>query len=265
MSDIIVRSRRAQVSAVYDELSRQPLFSTAFRHGGYVAGGFARFLTMHQDSIGLVDAYQGYLGPKHADIDLFFHDRDGYVKTFASLVDVDDSHLVKLRQMQTGNAINIQMRLTLAPSVIHEVNIQLIKCSFGPPPAIIGEFDFTNCRFAFDGENSYFDARAPDLEGRHVLDIARFRPESLLWRLNKYVSMHGYKRLTPESYRALIDFVFTQQDNPKTMQLVLTLIRAKVFEPDDVLLLSALFDEKRRHQLEASLNTGGSAGYDFFV
>lgn len=262
MGDVVIAPRDGRTKTMHDELARQSLFGAAFEHGGYVAGGFARHVMMHQEGIGFRRAIDDYLHQRGSDIDLFFRDRSGYVAAFSSLADVDDSHMVRTKQMATGNAVNVQMTLVVDGSE-KVVNVQLIKCSFGPPADIISEFDFTNCRFAFDGESSYYDVDAPALESASVLDIARLSPGSLPWRLMKYVGVHRYKRFTETTYHALIGHIMAHQDDKKTMGMALRLIRAKMFRPDDVLLLSALFDEERRTVLEAELNISEATTYEF--
>lgn len=266
MDDIIETTgteRPERVIKLIADLDRIHFFKTAFDSGGYVAGGLARYvLTDTRADGGLVGIHTKFLQPHGSDIDLFFADLDGLRMTFESLT--YGQHEWRVISSSTGNALDVVIECETAPNETHDIKVQLIKCHVGHPRAVIDGFDFTNCKFAFDRTDCFMSQAALQLEQRHELEITRFHPPTLTWRLTKYVTIHGYRRLTDASYVGLMDFVIENAKDAKTLAMVKKLMTRNVFKPEDVILLATLFPEKTRVEMTSDLNTAADAGYNLF-
>lgn len=248
MDQIVFKDIKLKVSP-FDVLKKNRCISTlsrdflnvAFKHGGYVAGGFARLVARHM--LGLVDtklyngdtvemfcdAINAHLGhgdlPKSnvsnfrnagkGDIDVWFPD-------YKSLSEFENSP--ELKQILTFGAYNVYS----SPSVTNcateyvfqeRVRIQVIKSWVMPRHEQLSRFDIYNAMCALDNESYTVPEHWEALERANMLHVTSWKSPWTVTRVFKYMNRKGYKHITPETcsymHAAALDAIEFIRKNPK--------------------------------------------------
>lgn len=195
------------------------LFQTIFSSGGFIAGGFLRYLL----KTGSTSDIEHYMTVHKSDIDVFFRNeadveviRRYVFREYLKLIETDKSFFHDWREQEhvidwkrTKNAMSCDISLLNTP-----IKLQLVTCNFDQPINILLDFDFANCKIAFDGKYVYIDERLEELEKQNCLKIDKMMP-SIIWRLSKYVKKYDYK-LHPASSHELYHYIknFSQYRGP---------------------------------------------------
>lgn len=194
-----------------EDLIKIDVFRDVFRSGGYIAGGFARFL-LREKSVKKVIKHVNNLwasGPK-MDIDIFFDSLErsrALISNIATYERTNSTLIPSLgnnaQQCYISIALNeITDHSELEPTEIMTMMVQFITGFIGSPRDMISRFDITNCKVGFNDEYFWIDDRVEKLEKDlvlHISDISKFVPS----RIRKYLVHRGYRKIHPESVHVL--------------------------------------------------------------
>lgn len=156
----------------------------AFKHGGFIAGGLARWALTSSMTAKERFSYVRNGG----DIDLFFNTKQGWIDFLDELCNTE---FIKYANLSPGKlAVDLKsgdINLSKMPT------IQAIGCVFGTPQQVLSSFDFVNCMAAFDDKNLYYASNLLQLEKDKILGIVSWQSHSTLSRIKKYVRKYGYQ------------------------------------------------------------------------
>lgn len=223
-----------------------PLVDYALDNGGFIAGGFARYIARMTDDVSYQNL-RSYLRPG-SDIDLFFRNDTALKDCLIKLVSepkFTDGHIWSVRPSHMKTAYDIMMSdlLQSNATIRANVKIQLISCVFGSPEQVMSTFDFVNCKFAIANDKLLFSERAVKLDDANQLGIQHMKLPTFAWRTKKYIFKHGYSSFAHGDAAPAIDFMLMNPEQCAT--LALFLIQKKDFlTPDESLLLMSIFGEK---------------------
>lgn len=195
----------------FDALLYGTLFQTVFDSGGYIAGGLVREL-LRTKTTAKLPAYFNRRG----DVDVFFPTNDAFTACLLALGNGTRRHWQDSfgkNAMQTCIPIRMpSSQFPIAEGAEEDwedgfsVQFQLVHCRFLPPDEQINSFDFVNCQAAFNREHVWVDDRIEQLEALKTLQIENIS-SVLPWRVHKYFSRHGYRKLEPLSRKYIIGWI----------------------------------------------------------
>lgn len=178
-----------------------------FEVGGYVAGGFARFLGAMSDTTDAEFHVQlaRYLVNETGDVDMWFPN------------DVARARWEYLAELRTGpSLVHCNRSTPFATSYVTPytcmgtpgvVRLQAIRCVFGPPRHVMAQFDFFNSQFAFGATWAEASREAVEAEGLRLLRVAHMADASLLVRIAKYRTKYLYTGLWPGQDTELVTYI----------------------------------------------------------
>lgn len=172
-----------------------------FDCGGYVAGGCARWLR----SIGgkPTALLRGTYVHEGGDIDLWFRSFEGWRQFVNSYATDDDTTWPKVKLSEGKLAANFTFptpRRNKNPSAYIEApTVQAICCITGEPETIVRSFDFHNSMVAFDRHKTWVVEDWDDAEAKKELRVAWWGSRSVAYRVGKYMSKYGYRKLVNAS------------------------------------------------------------------
>jgi hypothetical protein len=184
------------------------MLDRAFDVGGYVAGGCANFILRNMDKGDIHELYERRYST-NADIDVFFPDNDAYEKFTREV-----RHITNTRGTITTSvskaAFCDDYFVTNHEFYQHpRVYVQAVKAFVNDVNTQLESFDIANCKVAFDRDTFAYDVRVPELERSNtlVLDVV-LSPYSVS-RVAKYVTKNGYKHISRESEKMIVEFAST--------------------------------------------------------
>lgn len=194
----------------------------AFDHGGYVAGGFARFMAGHlhpdmppvdEDKLcdGLVRNFmlhqhvseelikkQPYWRCQASDIDIWFPDEQHLNDFFA------DERTMK--QLGSSGVIETSSPEGAAREfVVHDARVQVITAYLGERHDRLSTFDIYNSMVAFNRDTLTVPQGWLDLESRKMLHVVNWDSPWTLRRVFKYLDRKGYTSVTPPTAKSLTE------------------------------------------------------------
>ena len=230
------------------------LIRLAFKHNGYIAGGFALQLAkllkpkagdleLHVHNVTCVNGqnhmtrYFGrtydhtnnsiFANASSGDIDLWFPDK----QSLASFESSDElKELLNLRYETQPKTFHTKLTSTGTAkqyAIDHSIRVQVITAYLLPKIEQISRFDIYNSMCAFDGTTLTYPEHLMDLEDRRMLHVSNWRSQNSTykssWTVNrvlKYMNpRHGYNALTPETAETLSNLLLDACDNIKNIQL----------------------------------------------
>lgn len=180
--------------------------SLAFDNGGFVAGGFVRFMRrrwidscFHDgdecSELSLWNAVADYVKNFGGDIDVFFMNEDSFKASREAI----EKHVSRLNRRSSppnianselGTATNVDFFIE---SVSRCVRLQLVSCVTGSPDAVLSTFDLTNSCAAFSPTlGVLLTPELDDIERHRCLMIRHAINPNLLWRVKKYINKYHY-------------------------------------------------------------------------
>lgn len=189
-----------------------PPMLAVLRHGGYIAGGFPRWLLAE----GNVSAR--YFGPKvRGDIDVFFRSHADFEAA------CDELARYTFEQGGLRSAAGFAMNFSAYQSVPagarggggSPIRMQLVDSHFGEPVDMLKRFDMRNSMVAFDMSRGYVADGWKELQENGTIDVTRVtdNAQMLGHRIGKYVAKYGYTSLSPTSIAAFEAWFYDFKDN----------------------------------------------------
>jgi hypothetical protein len=186
--------------SLWDEISKPGIMHPmtkeicllAFKHGGFIADGMARWALTSTMTAKERAAYVFNGG----DIDLFFRTKQGWIDFLDEMCDESNVSYISNAKLSLGklaidltldNKENSNAKFTKLPT------IQAIGCVFGTPQQVLSSFDFVNCMAAFDDKNSYYATNLLQLEKQKCLGVVSWQSRSTISRIQKYITKYGYQ------------------------------------------------------------------------
>ena len=166
----------------------------AFRHGGYVAGGFGRCMKN-----GTLNPFmRAAMVANKADIDLFFRTQKD-LNNYIADVEQRYQEAAKFEISKMNYAFNFNHKLVQGMRMGNTpFPIQAIGCCFGEPEHIIRGFDIHNCMVAFDAEKMWSTKTFDIYEREGVLGVSNWSSSSTYKRITKYMARHGFVDITDD-------------------------------------------------------------------
>lgn len=189
----------------------------AFDCGGFVAGGCARWLR----SIDKVTALKrGTYIHEGGDIDIFFRTMDGWREFVAHYAErKDDGPTLTVSEGRLATNLKFRGGKTNKPSAYSDPPlIQAICCVTGTPDEIVRSFDFHNSMVAFDREKTWVVDGWDALERDKLLKVAWWGSRSISFRVSKYMTKYGYRKLANASeamFEQLVEATNRMSDRQK--------------------------------------------------
>ena len=168
----------------------------AFEHGGYVAGGCARWLRGDREITALK---RGSYVHEGGDIDLFFRTEEGWRAFVEPYIDNESHDQGPMIALSNGK---LAANLTFCKhggGYNGTPTVQAIRCSLGEPDHVIRTFDFVNSMVAFDQQRTWVADEWDRVEREKDLHVAWWGSRSIPFRVRKYVNKYGYKKLVNRS------------------------------------------------------------------
>lgn len=226
--------------------TQRDVVELAFKHGGFVAGGFARYLAkLLRGERSEVEAHVSsnayFLAD--GDVDLFFRSKEDH-NNF--LNDLDEN----LRKHSNVHVRTSKGKLAV-DVLVHALEsrkwrvMQTIGCVYGQPNEVISTFDFFNCMIAFDANSVYASENFEQLEESNTLCVSWFGGASLPYRLRKYVKKYDYTSVTTFSNASTcLEQLLKNKDCSKNQNAVLNIVKVwqEVFGQDGVRWQPKIFD-----------------------
>jgi len=202
-------------------------FSHIFEHGGFIAGGSLRravsngsfFETFNPFKVWLMIVNDGYrrlvipdtektlkatnLSDKRIvpDVDVYFRSEQaivGFLKACESERSQKEyDRKTQTRKTKQGTQQNLYRRYALNSTFKHRDKLYKLQyipswISSGAIEDVIEEFDFENCKFAYDGIYLYFTEKAMHNEKGRILEFCKSNKSSIsevASRCNKYLAL----------------------------------------------------------------------------
>lgn len=251
-----------------------PLVDVALNLGGYIAGGFARFVVFHEL---LTEQARKTFFVSQSDIDVWFEDKETLDK-FLKYVDKPQLRAGHFEwtsnETMSGSGIEyVGLPFATAPHDRYPqvfsnelaMKIQVLSKFLGPAETTISAFDITNCKVMFKCDRVMFDERIPELERTSTINVDEILSTNTVYRVFKYLCLRDMKNLTPKSSKDIADYygkvakepITEAQNETKTSSAwmsrpqvpgipIMSRFRALIpyFNINDLMYLSALgFDE----------------------
>lgn len=167
-------------------IMRNPGISTALKHGGYIAGGFSRWLARGGLPFDYLDPKRNGPGPWAGDVDIFFPD----AASAAAAVENFHGGRVSFAGFCRERSVEIDRRFIKVQLVNHPDMIR------GEPERCVEAFDFKNCAAWVHGLGVMVPDGWDEIEERRLLDVTNSKSPFLGSRIKKYIRRHGFVGLT---------------------------------------------------------------------
>ncbi len=170
------------------------VIETAFDHGGFIAGGAARWLRSQSKVTSLLRGCYVKCG---GDIDLFFNDEIGWRDFILKVNELskEDASNLTLTVSKGKMAVDIEHRPKNTHGFSASPMIQAIRCVVGDPIQILKSFDLVNSMVAFDRHDMWVADRWQEFDTSKILAVAWWGSRNLCYRLSKYSTKYGYMSL----------------------------------------------------------------------
>jgi hypothetical protein len=209
----------------------------AFKHGAYIAGGFARQVLQFGDSRELrpgacpgkaygtlcqylgsgdrIDTTRRFWRAERGDIDLFFPSRTALI---AFNIEISDSKLLSnvYCASTTHSATELHCDST--------TRVQIVSHKPAPIDELLNGFDIYNAMVAFNHEETVIPPQWHALEAEKMVHVHSWEKFNIILRINKYYRRHGMNKLSPKSSSeiALRAFEIVHQIRTNPLKVYLT-------------------------------------------
>ena len=196
------------------------LLGTVFKHGGYIAGGFAAILARHfvlyedvfepDDLTYKISAHLGCPAtasvnshPRHnascGDIDVWFPDEASLHAFMADPLRIDMVMSGAVAQTATSAGFGIEL---IIPG---QARVQVITKYLRPIEEQLSRFDIYNSMVAITDDRVVFPEHWATLERRRILHVSSWTSSWTVNRFLKYLDRKGYTEVTPVTADSFLD------------------------------------------------------------
>lgn len=171
-------------------IMRNQHIGVALKHGGYIAGGFSRWLALGKLPFDYLDVKSrfGEL-PQKGDIDIFFPSHNAAAAAVSEFHGSRESFAKFARESTIDVGSNVaRVQFVNHPDMIH-----------GDPDRCVESFDFKNCATWVHGMGVMVPDGWEELERERLLEIMSAKSPFLGSRIKKYIRRHGFLGITESS------------------------------------------------------------------
>lgn len=174
------------------------MLEAAFRHGAYVAGGFAHvvaddvakrrvheYLRVYERIDRSKQCWKGGRG----DIDIFFQSSDGLDAFYAEIMANSAKYFTSSYEPASRSCVELDCD--------DVVSVQVITKYIGPIENVLADFDIYNAMVAFNDKELILPVGWKELNEQRVLHVANWTSPYVIHRINKWFNKHCYRDLSP--------------------------------------------------------------------